>query len=48
MEDNNLFLNIISEPTPTKSRLIGKNSVVGLKDFLFSKKRILFILETKT
>jgi hypothetical protein len=29
MEDNNLLLNIISEPTPTKSKNLGKTSVVG-------------------
>jgi hypothetical protein len=35
MEDNNLLLNIISEPIPTKSRLIGKKSVVCFEDFGF-------------
>ncbi|CAF0948523.1 unnamed protein product [Adineta steineri] len=27
MEDNNLLLNITSEPTPTRSKVLGKNSV---------------------
>jgi hypothetical protein len=28
MEDDNLLLNIVSEPTPTKSKLTGKKPIV--------------------
>jgi hypothetical protein len=39
MEDNNLLLNIISEPTPTKSKLIGKKSIVCLIIFFYLKEK---------
>lgn len=39
MEDDNLLLNIISEPLPTKSKFIGKTPVVCS----FFKEKILFL-----
>lgn len=42
MEDDNLLLNVISEPIPTKTKLIGKKSIVCLSCVLRDYFSILF------